>query len=68
MWIVKDPPLLFETQSVNQDFNETRPTLKNCSFPITGIAKKEVTRTAGETFFYLTQTKYYFLLQMLSSP
>ena len=31
-------------------------------------SKKEVTRTAGETFFYFTQTKYYFLLQMLSSP
>ena len=45
-----------------------KPTLKNCLFPITRIAKKKVTRAAGKTFFYLIQTKYYFLFQMIPSP
>ena len=41
--------------------------LKNCSFPITHIAKKLFTQAVGKTFFYLIQTKYYFLFQMLPS-
>ena len=45
-----------------------RSTFKKCSFPITRIAKKKVTQEAGKTFFYLIQTKYYFLFQMLPSP
>ena len=30
--------------------------------------KKKIARAAGKTFFYLIQTKYYFLFQMLPSP
>ena len=44
------------------------PTLKNCLFPITCIVKRKVTWTTSKTFFYLIQTKYYFLSQMLPSP
>ena len=30
--------------------------------------KKNVNQAASKTFFYLIQTKYYFLFQMLPSP
>ena len=43
-----------------------RPTLKNCLFPVTCIAKK-VTWAAGKTFFTLFKL-YFFLFQMLPSP
>ena len=41
--------------NTNTTFNihYVRPTLKNCSFPITHIAKKWVPRAAGKTFFTL---------------
>ena len=31
-------------------------------------SQKKVTQMAGKTFFYLIQTKYYFLFEMLPSP
>ena len=46
-----------------------RTTLKNCLFRITCIAKKK--KSPGRPVklsFYLIQTKYYFLFQMLQSP
>ena len=46
---------------------QIKPTLKNCTFLITHITKKN-RPAAGKTFFYLIQTKYYFFFQMLPSP
>ena len=43
-----------------------RPTLKTCF--LSPASQKKVTWAAGKTFFYLIQTKYYFLFQMLPSP
>ena len=49
-------------------WNAPRPTLKNVCFLSPASQRKEVTQAAGKTFFYLIQTKYYFLFQMLPSP
>ena len=39
-----------------------------CYLEIQAVRSTLKTQVAGKTFFYLIQTKYYFLIQMLQSP
>ena len=45
-----------------------RPTLKIVCVLYYPHCKKKVTQVVNKTFFYLIQTKHYFLFQMLTSP
>ena len=65
--------MLVEYHFISVFIAVSKPTLKNCSSPITGTAEKKkkeekkVSRAAGKFFFCLIQTKYYFLFQVLPS-
>ena len=59
-WTLAKLPKLHQFCGAVLRVADKRPALKNCLFPITRIAKKLVTLAASKTFFYLTQTKYFY--------
>ena len=62
-WNSKMLLMLLQFQRDRENKNKTRTV---CF--VSPTWQKKVTHTAGKTFFYLIQTKYYFLFEMLPSP
>ena len=60
--------LNYNEHQSNEFLDTLGPTLKKLFISYHLHRKKKVTRAAGKTFFYLIQTKCYFLFQMLQSP
>ena len=62
-WNSKMLLMLLQFQRDRENKNKTR-TVRFLSL----ASQEKVTQTAGKTFFYLIQTKYYVLFEMLPSP